>query len=743
MPTINLAPTCDNRTLTLTERLDVAPGRLMLALASYVPALVDLPESGLQTYLTHASKHKSKVTVRYDDPGVGRLAMPPIVTDKKGNVEDLTMVCQPHLWNWVKAVVCSSHYTDCDISNCHPVLIVQMCEQHGLPCELLKRYIEQRSTLIAETGLKKSTFKKLFFSCVLYHPQCTEGQLARKLKKFGLDREPELFTQLRSEMCTASEHLLSLYPCYVEAAEDSKGASYFNLPGTAFSLMIQTAEKRCILALYDYWTRQSVHCGALIHDGLHVDKDAATDAHLQPASDYIYTHTGYRVQLEYKQWEAHPAYEQAVIVNDAMDCLAHVQGLLEGRIVRCDQRVWFRDSTHQWHADEKDVLRLIANAVSHMHIFGHDAAHCLHSISRNTQSQCGVGSMLTVAKQVFATAPECPSFIDDIRRENVGKLCFSDGYWDFEKAAFVPDMIDTLARVPIAFPARVQSDIDEVDRRVIDPILGELRDSMLTWFSRGVAGHVTDKAFGMWLGERNSGKSVLIGLLELALGRELVMTLNAETFMVKHNADPDTSKALGFLLQCEHARLVFTNECEVDGQKKLNGALLKKFASGGDSITARALYQNACTFKLAGRLCMAANDAPDITPADAVQTLDYFQCPRVFVRLDDERVKTDPMYMAQDDTIKAYCCEESVRAAMIHLLLDAYGQRVRTAQMDTLRSEFTNGVDDREQFYELFETTKSDYDALPVSQVAAAVRDAGISALLGATIGGPRLTDVM
>ena len=48
-------------------------------------------------------------------------------------------------------------------------------------------------------------------------------------------------------------------------------------------------------------------------------------------------------------------------------------------------------------------------------------------------------------------------------------------------------------------------------------------------------------------------------------------------------------------------------------------------------MTARALYQNACTFKLAGRLCMAANDVPDVAPADAVQTLDYFQCPRVFV----------------------------------------------------------------------------------------------------------------
>ena len=40
--------------------------------------------------------------------------------------------------------------------------------------------------------------------------------------------------------------------------------------------------------------------------------------------------------------------------------------------------------------------------------------------------------------------------------------------------------------------------------------------------------------------------------------------------------------------------MIFTNECDVSGDKLINGALVKKLSSGGDSITARALYQNAC-----------------------------------------------------------------------------------------------------------------------------------------------------
>ena len=57
-----------------------------------------------------------------------------------------------------------------------------------------------------------------------------------------------------------------MYPSYLEHARERKGRNYYNLMGTALSYLAQTAEKRCLLALYDFWRRHKVHVSALIHD---------------------------------------------------------------------------------------------------------------------------------------------------------------------------------------------------------------------------------------------------------------------------------------------------------------------------------------------------------------------------------------------------------------------------------------------------------------------------------------------
>eukprot|EP01043_Picozoa_sp_COSAG02_P000815 COSAG02_NODE_16_length_56207_cov_9.816122_32_plen_119_part_00 len=53
-----------------------------------------------------------------------------------------------------------------------------------------ERHNNERAQLIAETGLSKPAFKQLFFSSVMYHPECTDEQVARKLKKYKLEKEP-------------------------------------------------------------------------------------------------------------------------------------------------------------------------------------------------------------------------------------------------------------------------------------------------------------------------------------------------------------------------------------------------------------------------------------------------------------------------------------------------------------------------------------------------------------------------
>ena len=125
---------------------------------------------------------------------------------------------------------------------------------------------------------------------------------------------------------------------------------------------------------------------------------------------------------------------------------------------------------------------------------------------------------------------------------------------------------------------------------------------------------------------------------------------------------------------------------------------------------------------------MAANDVPDIAPTDAVQTLDYFQCPRVFVPGNDKRLGTDPnMYMAADDTVKDFCSEQRTRAAFTHILLESYGPKLCTTQMNTMRSDFLDGTDDREKFWEMFEVTKNNTDYVQSSDIQVMVRSESLN----------------
>jgi hypothetical protein len=68
------------------------------------------------------------------------------------------------------------------------------------------------------------------------------------------------------------------------------------------------------------------------------------------------------------------------------------------RIVRCDDRVWFRDDTHQWHADEKRVLVLLANAVC-------DATACHHCRRLEWHAYALVGTTALIGTTYALTGP--------------------------------------------------------------------------------------------------------------------------------------------------------------------------------------------------------------------------------------------------------------------------------------------------------------------------------------------------
>ena len=131
------------------ERVDMKAGLLFDALSKYVPSL-DGPSKA--KYLSWASKHGGKVSVEYSDPGIGRFDI-----RVKGLKDGETMYTQAFPGdhgNLFKSSICDKYYRDCDISNCHPVLLSQLCVAEGIATPVLDRYIQQRAAVIAECGLQ-------------------------------------------------------------------------------------------------------------------------------------------------------------------------------------------------------------------------------------------------------------------------------------------------------------------------------------------------------------------------------------------------------------------------------------------------------------------------------------------------------------------------------------------------------------------------------------------------------------
>ena len=89
---------------------------------------------------------------------------------------------------------------------------------YNFTCHVTNRCSKLTSIAIpgAVTIIGKSAFKELFFSAVLYHPDCTEKDIKQKCKKAGVKKLPQLLLDLREEALNAAQELLQHHPEYMQ-----------------------------------------------------------------------------------------------------------------------------------------------------------------------------------------------------------------------------------------------------------------------------------------------------------------------------------------------------------------------------------------------------------------------------------------------------------------------------------------------------------------------------------------------
>lgn len=660
--------------------------------------LDDETKASLKKYIKYSNN--SKVNVKYTINDIGRLSIriDDIKIDKDGNPKD-TCRCQYNMYNVVKATICDGIYKDLDVQNCHPNILLQIFEGKGYKTKWLKKFIEDRDTIFHQfkkSGIDRAT-AKILFMCVFYG-----GKIDTWRRKNNVKSVPELFYKLEKEMIKNRDKLLLEDGMikYVIEAENRKGEDGFNIKGSALSYYIQTQECKILLCMYKWLKENNFKVGALIHDGLHVEASAIDSEYMENyvislVQEEILKQTGYELRLKIKPFDVPEEVNEIITVGSDEQGGILITESIKNIYVECQGRK-FMKIDDVWNDDEKKHKEELRKIIAQKNIYL-DEEGAIRPYSTMSSGNSNI------MKFVYPTEDEY--FLEKLFHTNLRKLCFKNGYWNFTEKKFCnyDDTIYTAVKINNNYTPSTEDFRRQVYEKILNPIFAnndEMRDSWLNTTARALAGDIEDKNWVVCMGERDCGKGVLVGMLEKAFGNYCRAT-NGENFVFKNNIG-DSAKALSWLVPFEFKRLILTNEItrDADNTYKINGNILKKLASGGDTIEARVNHKDEINFVCQARPMMFCNDLPPIEPADAKETSYIYYFPSKFI--DDERVGTTIKneetneiiisYHKKDDNIKSWSRSQDVINAFVDILFESYSEKKPLPKsMEAAQKDFKEG----------------------------------------------------
>lgn len=361
-----------------------------------------------------------------------------------------------------------------------------------------------------------------------------------------------------------------------------------------------------------------------------------------------------KTEAQKHQKAAEPAPRPGVmhgIVSNEHDAVMIVYEHLKNRIRFSHGVIYFRQE-HIWENDEDRMKSCLMVEIqgSDIRLQGPEKSKPFAQ-NRNIASKI----MQTLLDYVKAQGAD-PTFYSKLHSTTKGKLAFLDGVLDIPNKHFYTwEEVEHQDEEKRPFPeyfttrlikrnygehfARRETDEDAIKARkhleelVFDPLFSTQKSDGMCFLARAVAGHVSDKQMGVYVGNRNGSKGVLDKVVENSLKayHGTLETMNLLKLEQKHATEVE--KLNQWLAVLEFTRIVFGNEWpgagtgkqgkdkpKADGDKKKG-----KIASGGDLIDYKLNYtKRAAKMKVGGRLMVLCNDMVEVEPRDAMESIVMF-----------------------------------------------------------------------------------------------------------------------
>lgn len=216
---------------------------------------------------------------------------------KVSKVNNESPYCHMYMKRIVKYYACKDIYDDIDFVNAQPVILEHLFLFHGLVSTNLSYYNNNRESVLNDICERNDMTRgeaKNFILRVLYAPVTS------------IKSDNDYINALCEEIDTNRKVIVGLYDDIAQYVDDKNIAIYkdkniFNRNGKVLATIAQTLECRALCAMHTYITSNGGVVGALIHDGIHVEKEHSID--IDALKQFVFEETHIHLDIKVKEFK--------------------------------------------------------------------------------------------------------------------------------------------------------------------------------------------------------------------------------------------------------------------------------------------------------------------------------------------------------------------------------------------------------------------------------------------------------
>jgi hypothetical protein len=676
----------------------------------------------------------------------------------------------------IRNTLMKDFYIDLDIKNAQPEIINNICVSNNIQLETINEYCKNRDSILSdvmkEYDVDRKTAKNLFLSLAFFgsfKSWCLKYDITDKkaldiIKKYVKDINT-FYTIISKE----NEQLLN-------TVDNSR---HPNKKGSFLSLYLQEYETR-IMENVIYWLcnktdvmkfkNSSYSIGTYEFDGIKVLKENVNkygiDKLIKDIEKVIYDELGFNIKFEEKPIEDWVDIEykktiqpniETIQTNDDDDNIDN--GVSNDK--EAAEKVYkvypywkyclgtlyvFDNKTGMWSSDDIQYKKIIMAMSEDLRLI----KIMMGKPYLSNESYGSKKSLMDVLPSLIKTLCVNDDWLKQKECSSLGKLLFNNGYldlkngfefYDKETYGFNPDIL-FMAKIDkdfLPFDEKQMEYVNDIKQRLFyNPLGKDVGDYYILNIARGLMGDMMKRVlFG--LGTTDCGKSILTKAMEHSLGG-YVGSFNAENLLYRKTSC-DEGQLMRWALLLRFKRIIISNEMK--STSTINGNMLKKLSSGGDSLTGRLHCGNETPFVLQSLMILMANDLSNIVPYDKAvdnrtRVINY------------KKLFTDVVEDKENELQKDYNLENEIKTAdfqnaFIMMLIQEYvkykeeGEPGEPEDVINGKKEWiTETGNDIDKFLENFEITNDEKDFLLTEDITLWLKEAKIgitSTKMGIEIG--------